>query len=242
MECTLILKNLDFMDSCKLSGILTFFLITLFLTPSIHCQTDFDVKKQRSQEAIKALKEGVLVVRLPSKRNKIKALKEVLMDKTIDVSYKRRTKKLLDKTIEERDTYGKEMIAAFEEYYNFSKYLFIYDTAANHLVKGDFENIFLDKDLQPLANTTLENENYYVLRNGTTDPSNTAGVEALVVADADNVDLEKPFPYYVRRTDFATMLSRIFSPNKAMTVSVKKSVSKLNSNFIKFYERVTYVN
>lgn len=226
------------MSSRNTKSSLTILFVLLFLIPSLKAQLALDPTVQKSITAIKSLKDGTLIVRLPSKTKKIEALKKILSDKTIDAGDKRRTKKLLDNTIRERDNYRKEIMEAFAEHYSFSNYLFINDTSSVSLKKGVKQGIFLHKELYVDAELKLETPDYFLLRNGTTDPSKSAGIEAFIVANSQNEDLEKPFPYYVKRNDFATMLSKLFSPKKSMSISANKSITKLNSNLQKFYSRV----
>ena len=123
-------------------SVLTLSICLLFLIPETIGQTSTDARLNRAFSAINDLKEGVLIVRLPSKANKIAEINKILSSKTLDQADRRRMNKILDSTIAERDTYNLEIINSFRSFYDFSAYRFMLDTATTHLNKGVREGIF----------------------------------------------------------------------------------------------------
>ncbi len=194
--------------------------------------------KQRSMEAIQALREGAIVVRLPSKRNKLKALNEALAKDNLDAKTRARYEAEIEKTIEKRDRYNRELVNAMEELYDFSALYFVYDTAVVQLKSGVKEGIFVNENLESDPQIRLEEKTFFVLRMGTTKKGSTTGLEALVVADSALDDLTAPFPYYVRTNHWARVFLRIFSPKKVIKKDARRVVGKLNKNLHGYHERV----
>jgi hypothetical protein len=145
-------------------------------------------KKQSelAKKAIKDLKEGVMVVRVPCNYNKIINLEKLIA--TTEGARKSRFSRMLERTIAETQSEANQVMSAFESFYTFSEVLFIYDTAAVALKNGRQSGIFLDKSLKIDPAISLNNRPFLIFKKNPFQDFWTVG-------DATIRDIGKPFPY-----------------------------------------------
>jgi len=195
-------------------------------------------RKAEAEEAIRDLYKGTLILRLKSKRNKINKLKELLSAPDIKENVRVKLSKELGKTIDERNKYNITLIEAFESHYTFSNIYYMYDTASVSLKNGTRKGIFLDKNLEFDPNIEIPEENFFVVKTGTTNSTSTTGVEAIVIMDKELKDMQRPFPYYVRLNSIGRLFVRIFNHKNLVKKDSKDVVMRLERNLHRYAEAV----
>ncbi len=140
----------------------------------------------RAENAIKTLKNGVLIVSIPSNYNKITNLKKMVA--TTDGREEVRFKNILQTTIDETQKTARDIVSSMDSVYRFSPVLYMYDTAAPALKKGIITNCFLDKSLNPDPNLSLNGRPYLVFKKNPFEDN-------WLVTDADLEVLQPPFPF-----------------------------------------------
>lgn len=140
----------------------------------------------RAEDAIKALKNGVLIVSIPSNDKKITHLKKLVA--TTGGTQKARFESLLQATIDETQKNAREIVNAVDSVYKFSPVLYMYDTAAHDLKKGIISGCFLDKSLNPDTAISLNGRPYLVFKQNPFEDN-------WLVTDANLEVLQPPFPY-----------------------------------------------
>ncbi len=189
-----------------------------------------------AEQAILLLKDGALVVRLKSKRNKITKLEELLSNPEVNESDKKKLEKDLKNTIEERDNFNSALFTAFNEYYTFSAFYFMYDTASVALKNGEKSGFLLDNNLKVDPEITITQDSFFVIYKGTLDATNRTGLEALIIMDSRFNIVPSPFPYYTRVNNFWLVLGRFFSPKKAVKRDATKIVQELDGKLKEYYK------
>lgn len=147
-----------------------------------------------SIQAIHDLKNGVLVVIVPSYHKKIKVLEKAVRNPKTKASKKKRNKKLIAAAKKDRQKVLDQLYEGFSVNYDFSEVAFIHDTATVHIIK---KGIKTDLFLKDERHIDLGDKPLFFLRYGYTDRATTTGIEAWIIADRQLQDLQKPFPYYV---------------------------------------------
>ena len=212
----------------------------------------------RSSRQIDDLKKGTLLVRLKTSVNTINAMNEMgLTDKA-------------EKVESRQEAENKKIVAAFKEYYNFSDVVFFYSNNSGKVRDKDYTNIFLDDSLnidpsvvingsepifiadfgplkqdtaqyyskmryQPDKNWSLEKKKEYY--GGT-----NFGFQVLAIKDKNFVQLQEPFPFYVR-TMYKSMKSH---PEQSLFLmplmpfqnwSSNAAVKELNKKLNRYYKK-----
>ena len=196
-----------------------------------------ELSRKQAREAIKNLKESVLVVRLTSKNNKIEELNKLLSSTPLSTKDRSRLEKQLKDTKKDNDQFNRLLVAALNEEYKFSKFLIMYDTASTSLKKGVRSGYFLDDQLNISKETKLGADGFFVLRIGTTDIATTSGIHALIIMDEQFNDLQPPFPYYSEIKNLGLAFMSLFFPKKAVHRGIKESVVRLNRRLSSYYNR-----
>lgn len=148
-----------------------------------------EARREQAYQAIRDLKEGCLIVSLQSQSRKIESLQQAVADPSIKASEKNRVQLLLDKTVQERDTFNTKFAGAFSKVYDFSAVLFIYDTSLVALKNGVRAGIFLNDALLPDPSiTTAGQSKLFVLRY-------ESSKDNWEIADIHLNNLNPPFPY-----------------------------------------------
>lgn len=155
-------------------------------------------KKTRRDSVAKAqlitLQEGMLLVRLRSNLKKLKALEN--KGDSIGVRNEKRAIRLKQL----------EIVNAFKLNYDFSEVYFFQSHHSKEVKEGDFKGIILNDSLEVVDVTP---DKFFVL-----DPyrvefgSMNTSQSGLSVMNSKFKQLEKPFPYYVRKRDGFFFLRR----------------------------------
>lgn len=178
---------------------IVFFLLVL-LTGFSACK-NYKIQRNRSFSQIEILKNNVLLVRLNTAHSKIEYLKNA---GKLDLAEKE------EQRITEKN---RKTMEAFRERYDFSKVYFFYTDAADALKHGRFDEVELfDAGMRPVSDRSFLKRGYLVAAfasvyqdqtfvEGTDNAryavAGTSGLPALVVMDAEYIQLRKPFPYRI---------------------------------------------
>lgn len=191
--------------------------------------------KSKAYDAAKALKEGVLVVCLPSNHNKIKAMSALVNNPQVGENEKKRIRKQLETTVSESRSDNKIAIAAFRQEYRFSEVYFAYDTAVTQLRQGITEGFFLNDSLDMNPDASLAGKAWFVLRMGYTDASQTSGAESFTMSDSNLEALKPPFPAAIRLDNLGYLINRALAPEIAARKRMTKAARKLQERLGDFY-------
>lgn len=161
------------------------------------------VREARGDSAIQAIKQGVLIVRLASGSKKIEELNKLAAAGGISEARQKRLQEMAQSTREETDRTNRLLVGEFARQFDFSKVLFLYDTAVQYLKDGVQSGIFLDTALQADPAIRLDGAPYCIAYFGR-EPNSPAGskVEGLLTLDRDFQPLESPFPYFVSQVKY----------------------------------------
>lgn len=196
--------------------VMAFFLLSL---SPVHI-----VKGQNSDkvEPINQLHEGTLIVRFPTYRTKIDTL-EALIGRSTSEQNKQRLQRLLQETIDDRDTLFEQYKKAFKENYNFSKTAYIFDYDARNMNTAHYFN--MDSERLALADL-MEKPLFYLFFERTEESK----IDAMVIYDRKLQKVPYPFP-----NNFAQGGLNLF----IVKISEKKfpswRVGKMNKRFWKYY-------
>lgn len=179
--------------------------LLLFCVTITNAQTETKPREKLLTEAkkhINDLKQGVLLIKVPTGRNKLAAMSLRASTEQIK-EYKKELK-------EENDS----LFLMFNKHYNFSKHLFFYDTDMNKVLKGDYENTFINSTGEKIKVDSVLNSKtpVYILETERiyfeTQNSSSTG---FVVQDKNLNYLKDPFPYYIMRFGSFDVLRKPFS-------------------------------
>lgn len=177
------------------------------------------------EKAIKDLKKGVLIVRLKSDFKKIEAMKQ------------RNMTVLMNQTVEKRDTDNRLWMEAFEKHYEFSEILFSYDTLGRTALKNGSTNCFLNSDFETDPSLSLDDRPFLMLYWGSKGDNSGLSPDGLVFRDSDFQVLKKPFPNFVKISNFNSNFNKLIKTSNAKRVNMERVVKKINKRLSGFYER-----
>ena len=162
---------------------------------------NYKIQRNRSFSQVEILKNNALLVRLNTSNSKIGLLKNA--GKLAEAEKERQM------TAEK----NRKTMEAFRERYDFSKVYFFYTDAADALKHGRFDEVELfDAGMRPVSDRSFLKRGYLVAAfasvyqdqtyvEGTDNAryavAGTSGLPALVVMDAEYIQLRTPFPYRV---------------------------------------------
>ncbi len=177
--------------------------------------------RKRARKAIKELKEGILIVSIPTFQKKIDTLESLLKRETNKKKRLWLTEELT-KAKNESNIAPTQIQESFRKHYDFSEVLFMDDTSGTHLKSGNYKNIFLNKE-----DGNLEGRNFFVHKPSVLRTSNLAK-DATV--DKDFIPLESPFPHIYRR-DY----NKGKNDRKEKSIFGAEYVKTLNQQFWNYY-------
>jgi len=202
----------------------------LFFSVNLSAQERTDEKA--ALEHIKQLKEGHVIVVLPSHLSKLNQLHRMRASPKNSERARKRYDKMYSELVAERDTQNRKLVEAFELYWTFCPHSFIYDFQLRY--QPPDTNL---AKVEPLPSANLPGSGYRI-RLGTTESTSQFGVEALIFADPGGNDLKRPFPFYVKlnkRSWFNGLVS-IFFPSAYTRKDEKDLVRSLNERVTAYYE------
>lgn len=136
--------------------------------------------------SIRDLKEGYLIVRMPSSKAKIDTLQSIVA-RTSDTKSKLRLQHLLDEAREERDSLLSDYKRAFRDYYHFSKTAYFFDYEGRDLRKASFYNM----DGTPFSKESIGTKPVFYLYFERTEEGH---IDALVIYNVEGLKVPYPFP------------------------------------------------
>jgi hypothetical protein len=189
------------------------------------------------------LKNGALFVRLKTSENTIDALKSA-------GEYER-----AQRVFEHQQKENLEIIDAFMQEYNFSPLYFFSSSDSRKVLDRDFEGVLLDQDLTVVKEVPPDNISFFIaefwhiersdegtfqaniLKDDTTGyrskqavytGDTELGPDALIIRGPDFVQLDHPFPFFVRTYEGFPVIRR----------AKKKVVAKLNKKLNDYHMKV----
>jgi len=213
----------------------------LLILSSVSSITSFaqSNKIETSIQTIKELKQGILIVILPSYHKKIKELEKIESNPITKASTKKRHNRLIKSAKEDQQKIAHRIQQDFIENYDFSEFAFIYDTATVHLLKNDLKKgVFLKDEKQ----IDLTDKSIFFLRYGHTDVNTTTGIGAWIVTDNQLQDLQRPFPYFISVfRPLSVMVNAIFRSSQSKLITTSRNENKgiglaLNDKFWNYYK------
>jgi len=186
------------------------------------------LQAQRSDpvQSICDLKEGYLIVRIPTYRAKIDTL-QAMTARSADSSSKNRLQKLLDEAIQERDTLFSDYTRAFRDVYNFSKVAYFFDYEGRDLRFAHFYK--LDGTPMPIEELSLKPVFYLYF-----ERTEESHIDALVIHNVAGQEIPAPFPNRFSRGGINFLFLKI---------SDKKfpawRMGKINKRLFKYWREVT---
>ena len=174
-----------------LQSIVACFCFVFFSCLVTHAQVDLQKKspEDAAEQAFNDLKNGTLVVRLPSNHNKITRMQQVIDRPETSESGRKRLQEQLRETVDETRIWNRLLMKAFQQEFDFAEVRFFYDTATVWLVGGARAGIFLNENLEVDETIAIPTNDWLGLRVGKTDPAETVRQDALIFTDRNFADL-----------------------------------------------------
>ncbi len=192
--------------------VFTIFLALLLLVPTSCRKT-----RAQSEAAIKELSKGCVLVRLRTSALQIKILREA--NNLVAA-------KKLEKDLEARNI---EIIAAFRDEFKFCTAYFFFSNNSDRIRQNKLDSIFVNDKLEIDPRIKPAQDHVFVVDVGNIHFQAFSGSsEGIIVMDTQFKPLERPFPYYVRRSKPIPLLS------KRMVEMVKE----LNYNLNRYYRKL----
>ncbi len=170
-------------------------------------------EKDVAAEQVKALREGVLLVRLPTRSRSEEALRLLRRDDWADSLAVQMSRE------------HRQIVAAFERHFDFCPVYYFYGSCSDTLRNGLARQCLRNADLQPDTTVHLREGYWFVAEFASTEGA--IGMNTLVVRDNHFLPLGRPFPYKVAVRSAYTPLPR----------GREKSVRVLNQRLHRFYRK-----
>lgn len=181
----------------------------------------------KAKEMLQQLKNGALIIRIPSNQNKIKALTELANKAEASEVERERAASLLESTQNETAAASVIIQTTFANFFKFTQCYFMFDKDTDQLSKGERQGYLLDEQLQYSSTITLDVDHFFVLDIGYTDPANSARSYALIIKDQGFKELTAPFPYAQRINTTGLIIDQLSGKNNFQKY-FKKAVIKLD--------------
>ena len=198
--------------------------------------SDSALPKSRARQAIKDIKDGVLIIRLAGKSKKIQELERLAASDELDDATRRRLQKQAAANREAQKRFNINLTYAFSNHYRFSEVLFLYDTEMPQLLAGKQQGFFLDRNLRPDPSVSLNHRSFCLLTQGFAG-TDGAAKDALLITDSRLEPLQPPFPYYVALNNFGTLIGSFLGSQNLNRRSAYKMARKFDKRFNKFYQQ-----
>ncbi len=204
-----------------------------------------DFRIQNASQEINELKNSVLLVRLKTSENSIQAL--------INAGETEKADKMRLSQLNE----NKKIISAFKQNFTFCEVKFFFSNTSEQVRQKQFDQIFLNDSLQVDASISLDtNASYFIAEFGYIDQNNQIDTGSCQSGASSNmrfyslrmmnnqfVQLQRPFPYYVRtisksmkvRPEQILFVSPLFLTS--LDWSYDETVARLNRKLEKYLEK-----
>jgi hypothetical protein len=191
--------------------------IFILMANSLFAQDKMDVTKQQ----IKDLKEGVLIVNLPTvldDASKFRATQKIFTQK--DPLHKKRVESIIKEKIKENAKLQTEIAEGMDSFYHFSPYVIVYDTA---------QTVFFDKNFRKIDNYVLPEKHFY-LSYKIVQHSAELVRNSFVLQDKNQQNLQNPFPW-----EIPYKFRRLVLVKTSKEFNIKLSESVMNTFNKKYY-------
>jgi len=198
--------------------------------------------KYKAAEHIIALRNGTLLMLLPTKHKNISAINKALSQEGLSSKSTKRLNKKRNKIVKNQQKANETIVETMWNHYEFSNFRILYDTAMVHVLAGEGQGHFLNDQLELDPSITLDSNNpIYSVRFGQGSVSETNNFEGFIIRDSENEQPPKPFPYYVKAKYPPSSVFAAFI-GKAADVSpnFKKMILQLNSRLTNYYPTAEY--
>jgi len=170
----------------RINGLLKTYLILLALfLPVLPGINSIAAQANEPEQLIQDLKEGILLVRMPTFRAKIDTLKSML--RRSNPAGKGRLEKMLSDTEAERDSLLVQYKRAFRDVYNFSDVAYYFDYEGRDLQKAKMYSM----NGQILSHDSISGKPVFYLFFERTKES---AIDALIIHDAAGNEIPSAFP------------------------------------------------
>ena len=176
---------------------------------------------------ISQLHDGVLLVRLPSNRNKLQAIDKALQNDSLKESSRDKLEALRRLTVEETQQTQSVYTSAFKDYFSFCEVYFFIDHDTRAILEGQ-KNPML-QDLASEAPDLKRGTSRYILSIG---QSPERQLDGLIILDEDLKPIDKPFPRTVLTTGLAALLAS-FSSEPEEFIYVERLDKRLHKYYAK---------
>ncbi len=161
-------------------------LICIFIWSNLQAQSAAEKPADRAISAVRALKEGVLIVVIPANQQKAAKLEEFISQSK--GSRRQYFETLLEETRAETEAVATDIVRSMQSEYHFSDMVFVYDTAVNQLRQGIYSGYFLDTLLKPAPALSIAGRSYFIFKQNPYEDN-------WLVADSSLETMAPPFPY-----------------------------------------------
>jgi hypothetical protein len=190
-------------------------------------------KNKLALEHALSLKNGCLVVILPTYDKKIAHLQSLIGAPQVSVKKKKRLEKLMVETLADRDTTNVKFMQNFPKGYQFSSLYFLYNKDFVEFINSGDPRWLRDAQGHPLTEAEALCEEIYFGHKHRLRAENTAGGYYFVITNRDLQIIPKPFPAFLPlENTFLTILT--FFDGKTYSVNpltignkVQKKLEKL---------------
>ena len=165
--------------------------------------------RDKGKRLIKELKSGVLVVRLKTGNNKLKALERVANSPSVSNEDKGKFQMRIAEAKKETKLENEHLIQAFKEDYFFSEILYFFDTSVYLLKEKVQSGYFLNEDMEIDPNIHLGDTPFLIAFYGSSSIA-ANGLEGLVVMDENFQELGYPFPHFTGVRTIKKVLGKFF--------------------------------
>ena len=201
---------------------LTKLILLIFFMPIMGISQGFDsgeiydtmgnkARAEMSKQAIYDLKNGVLVVRLKSGGNKLKALERVANSPSVSKKDKEKFDEKIAAQKQDTRKENERLMVALKEKYSFSEVLYFADSAVHLLKEGVQSGYFLNENFEIDPAISLNGKTYLIAYYGATNSATKMGEEGLVILDSNFKELVAPFPHYTGITTTRKTLGKFFN-------------------------------
>ncbi len=204
---------------CGLLAVMPLVCLLMLASAPLHSQAD------DPDACIKALREGTLLLRIPTNKPKIDTL-QAMARRSTNPNTKKKLEKQLQQAIEERDTLFSDYVEAFQNDFDFCAVGYYFDYDGKDLNTASYYN--LEGERISVADLS-EKPIFYLFFEHTTDSK----IDALVVYDRSLRKIHPPFPNDFSRGGLNTLFLGLSGRKFASW-----RVEKINKQFHKYIQRV----
>ncbi len=181
----------------------------ILLTMSVHGSAQSELEEAKTD--LQNLKRGMLLVRLQTSENKIKALQNLgRVDEAEEVALAQYQE-------------NKESLLAFSQAFTFCPVYFFYAADSEAIMEGNLSGHIFTSDMQPVTDTDSLPSQFFT---GEFSATTNLAIAGFIIMDEDLVPLEAPFPFYQRKH----VIFGLF------TLSKGEIVERLNNKLYDTYE------